>query len=98
MVNIIVEKLLICYSKAQLQLLKILYYMNAVEPGRNTKFMIYGNRVLRTMKATPKLIMLVQFLTILTIASAIGDLHNHNHNHIHNHHDHHHYTSNKKYK
>jgi hypothetical protein len=78
MVNIIVEKLLIRFSKTQLNLLKILHYMNALEPARNTKFMNYGNRVLRTMKATPKLIMLVQFLAMLTIASAICGLHHHN--------------------
>jgi hypothetical protein len=67
--NSIFEKSHIPLSEAKILLLRILHYMSTVEPER------YGDRVLRLMKATPKLIMLVQFLAMLTVASAIGGLH-----------------------
>jgi hypothetical protein len=39
------------------------------------RFAAHLNSLWRLMKAIPKLIMLAQFLTLLTIASAIGSLH-----------------------
>lgn len=41
----------------------------------STRFTTHLNQVLNYLKALPKLMMLLQFLAVLIIASAIGSLH-----------------------
>jgi hypothetical protein len=42
---------------------------------KNVRFRVHIERLLNYMKAIPRLTMLVEFLAVLTIASAIGRLH-----------------------
>ena len=51
--------------------------MSNIELRHKVRFAARLNTVLKLMKAIPKLIMLAQFLTVLTIASAIGSLRHH---------------------
>lgn len=63
------------FSKLKQQHLNMISCTSKTELRHKIRFTAHLNSALKLTKAIPKLIMLVQFLTVLTTASAIGGLH-----------------------